>query len=159
MRDKMAISADILKIVENDTFLRLQMTGKEMLNRHQLFLKLVMIKNVKVVIIQAFKSKFQQYFVFTKNYSTDLSHFASAGFKSSLLSLLKLCSLYTGTSIRYNVNNGRGNRTLTGLDRSGVGLFTPYRSIFVLVWQKQLRLQSARVITITRVLSKSGADH
>ena len=29
-------------------------------------LKLVMIKNVKIVIIQAFKSKFYQYFVFTK---------------------------------------------------------------------------------------------
>ena len=35
MCDKMAISAHILKIVENDTFLRLQMTAKEMFNRHQ----------------------------------------------------------------------------------------------------------------------------
>ena len=33
----MAISAHILKIVENDPFLRLQMTGKEMFNRHQFF--------------------------------------------------------------------------------------------------------------------------
>ena len=37
MCDKMAISAHILKIVENDPFLRLQMTAKEMLNRHQFF--------------------------------------------------------------------------------------------------------------------------
>ena len=35
MYDKMAISAHILKIVENDPFLRLQMTAKEMFNRHQ----------------------------------------------------------------------------------------------------------------------------
>ena len=33
----MAISAYILKIVENDPFLRLQMKAKEMLNRHQFF--------------------------------------------------------------------------------------------------------------------------
>ena len=38
MCDKMAISAQILKIVENDPLLRLQMTAKEMLNRHQFFL-------------------------------------------------------------------------------------------------------------------------
>ena len=31
----MAISAHILKIVENDPFLRLQMTAKEIFNRHQ----------------------------------------------------------------------------------------------------------------------------
>ena len=37
MCDKMAISAHILKIVENDPFLRLQMTAKEMFNRHQFF--------------------------------------------------------------------------------------------------------------------------
>ena len=37
MCDKMAISAQILKIVENDPFLRLQMTAKEMFNRHQFF--------------------------------------------------------------------------------------------------------------------------
>ena len=34
MCDKMAISAYILKIPENDPFLRLQMRDKEMLNRH-----------------------------------------------------------------------------------------------------------------------------
>ena len=37
MCDKMAISAYILKIVENYLFLRLQMRAKEMFNRHQLF--------------------------------------------------------------------------------------------------------------------------
>ena len=37
MCDKMAIYAYILKIVEKDPFLRLQMRGKEMFNRHQLF--------------------------------------------------------------------------------------------------------------------------
>ena len=34
MCDKMAISAYILKIVENDPFLRIQMRAKEMFNRH-----------------------------------------------------------------------------------------------------------------------------
>ena len=37
MCDKMTISAHILKIVENDPFLRLQMTAKQMFNRHQFF--------------------------------------------------------------------------------------------------------------------------
>ena len=37
MCDKMAISAYILKIVENDPFLRLQMRAKEDFNRHQYF--------------------------------------------------------------------------------------------------------------------------
>ena len=37
MCDKMAISAYILKIVQKDPFLRLQMTAKEMFNRHQFF--------------------------------------------------------------------------------------------------------------------------
>ena len=37
MCDKMAISAYILKIVEKDPFLRLQMRAKEMFNRHQFF--------------------------------------------------------------------------------------------------------------------------
>ena len=37
MCDKMAISAYILKIVEKDSFLRLQMSAKEMLNRPQFF--------------------------------------------------------------------------------------------------------------------------
>ena len=38
MCDKMAISAYILKIVEKDPFLRLQMRAKEMFNRHHFFL-------------------------------------------------------------------------------------------------------------------------
>ena len=37
MCDKMAISAYILKIVEKDPFLRLQMRAKNMFNRHQFF--------------------------------------------------------------------------------------------------------------------------
>ena len=37
MCDKMAISAYILKIVENDPFLRPQMRAKEMFNHHQFF--------------------------------------------------------------------------------------------------------------------------
>ena len=37
MCDKMAISAYILKIVEKDPFLRLQMSAEEMFNRHQFF--------------------------------------------------------------------------------------------------------------------------
>ena len=37
MCDKMVISAHILKIVENDPFLRFQMTAKEMFNRHQFY--------------------------------------------------------------------------------------------------------------------------
>ena len=37
MCDKIATSAYILKIVEKDPFLRLQMRAKEMFNRHQFF--------------------------------------------------------------------------------------------------------------------------
>ena len=37
MCDKMAISAYILKIVEKDPFLKIQMSAKEMFNRHQFF--------------------------------------------------------------------------------------------------------------------------
>ena len=37
MCEKMAISAYILKIVENDPFLRLQMSAKKMFNCHQFF--------------------------------------------------------------------------------------------------------------------------
>ena len=37
MCDKMAIPAYILKIVEKDPFLRLQMRAKEMFNHHQFF--------------------------------------------------------------------------------------------------------------------------
>ena len=38
MCDKMAISVYILKIVEKDPFLRLQMRANEMFNRHQFYL-------------------------------------------------------------------------------------------------------------------------
>ena len=37
MCDKMAISAYILKTVEKDPLLRLQIRAKEMFNRHQFF--------------------------------------------------------------------------------------------------------------------------
>ena len=37
MCDKMAISTYIMKIAENDPFLRLQMRAMEMFNRHQFF--------------------------------------------------------------------------------------------------------------------------
>ena len=37
MCDKMAISADILKIVEKDPFLRLRRRAKELFNGHQFF--------------------------------------------------------------------------------------------------------------------------
>ena len=37
MCDKLAISAYILKIVEKDPFLRLQMRAKEMFNRYRFF--------------------------------------------------------------------------------------------------------------------------
>ena len=37
MCDKIATSDYILKIVEKDPFLRLQMRAKEMFNRHQIF--------------------------------------------------------------------------------------------------------------------------
>ena len=37
MCDKMVISAYILKIVEKDPFLRLQMRAKEIFNHHQFF--------------------------------------------------------------------------------------------------------------------------
>ena len=38
MCDRMTISASILKIVEKDPFLRLQMKAKEMFQRHQFLL-------------------------------------------------------------------------------------------------------------------------
>ena len=38
MCDKMAISANILKIVENDQFLRLRMRAEEYFNRHEFLL-------------------------------------------------------------------------------------------------------------------------
>ena len=50
----MAISVYILKIVENDPFLRLQMRAKEMFDRHQFFstnkhhIKIKLIQNERV---------------------------------------------------------------------------------------------------------------
>ena len=40
MCDRMAISAHIMKIVKNGPFSRLQMTAKEMFNRHQFFIQI-----------------------------------------------------------------------------------------------------------------------
>ena len=54
MCDKMAISAYILKIVEKDPFLRLQMRAKKMFNRHQFFsrnkqdVKIKLMENEKI---------------------------------------------------------------------------------------------------------------
>ena len=51
MCDKMAISAYMLKIIEKDPFLRLQMTAKEMFNHHQFFstnkqyVKIILMQN------------------------------------------------------------------------------------------------------------------
>ena len=50
MCDILAISALILKMVENDPFLRLQMTAKEMFNRHSFFY--TNKQSVKIKLIQ-----------------------------------------------------------------------------------------------------------
>ena len=60
MCDKMAISAYILKIVEKNPFLRLQMRVKEMFNRHQFFStykQYVKIKLVQNEIVGVFFGK------------------------------------------------------------------------------------------------------
>ena len=49
MCDKMAIPAHILKIVENDPFLRLQMTAKKMFNRHQFFYTIKQYIKIKLM--------------------------------------------------------------------------------------------------------------
>ena len=49
MCDKMAIFAYILKIVEKDPFLRLQMSVKEMFNRHQFFSTLKQYVKIKLM--------------------------------------------------------------------------------------------------------------
>ena len=49
MRDEMAISPYILKIVEDDPFLRLQMRVKEDFNRHQFFSTNKQYENIKLV--------------------------------------------------------------------------------------------------------------
>ena len=52
MCDKMAISAFILKIVENDPFLRLQMRAKEMFNRHHFSPKNKQYVKIKLMQIE-----------------------------------------------------------------------------------------------------------
>ena len=49
MHDKMAISAYILKIVENEPFLKLQMRAKEIFNRHQFFSTTMEYIKIKVM--------------------------------------------------------------------------------------------------------------
>ena len=63
MCDKMAISAYILKIVEKDPFLRLQMRVKEMFNRHQLFTNK---QYVKIKLMQNETNLWSIYLVKTK---------------------------------------------------------------------------------------------
>ena len=59
MCDKMAISADILKIVKKDPFLRLQMRAKEMFNRHQFF-----STNKQYVKIKQMQNEINLYFFY-----------------------------------------------------------------------------------------------
>ena len=49
MCDKMAISAHILKIVENDSFLRHQMTAKKMFNLYQFFSTIKQYLKIKLM--------------------------------------------------------------------------------------------------------------
>ena len=64
MCDKMAISAYILKIVEKDPFLRLQMRAKEEFNRHQLFF--ANKQYVKIKLMQNETNLWSIFFVKTK---------------------------------------------------------------------------------------------
>ena len=64
MCDKMAISAYILKIVEKDPFLRLQMRAKKMFNRHQLFS--TNKQYVKIKLMQNETNRWSIFFVKTK---------------------------------------------------------------------------------------------
>ena len=66
MCDKMTISAHILKIVENDPFLRLQMTAKEMFNRHQLFY--TNTQYLKIKLMQNEINLWSSFWVKTKYY-------------------------------------------------------------------------------------------
>ena len=59
MCDKMAISAYILKIVEKDPFLRLQMRAKEMFNRHQFFCQVKSQRNYGFLITKKLIFGFQ----------------------------------------------------------------------------------------------------
>ena len=60
----MTISAHILKIVENDPFLGLQMTAKEMFNRHQLFY--TNKQHVKIKLMQNETNLWSSFLVNTK---------------------------------------------------------------------------------------------
>ena len=64
MCDKMAISAHILKIVENDPFLRLQMTAEEMFYRHHFFYKNK--QYVKIKLLQNETNLWSSFLVKTK---------------------------------------------------------------------------------------------
>ena len=64
MCDKMASSAYILKIVEKDPFLRLQMKAKEMFNRHQFFS--TNKQHVKIKLMQNETNRWSIFFVKTK---------------------------------------------------------------------------------------------
>ena len=64
MCDKMAIYVHILTIVENDPFLRLQMTAKEMFNRHQFFYR--NRQYVKIKLMHSETNLWSSFFVKTK---------------------------------------------------------------------------------------------
>ena len=62
MCDKMPISAYILKIVENDPFLRFQMRAKKTFNRHQFF-----ATNKQYVKIKLMQNKTNLWSIFLVN--------------------------------------------------------------------------------------------
>ena len=64
MCDKMAISAYILKIVEKDPILRLQMSAKEMFNNHQFFS--THKQYVKITLMQNETNRWSTFLVKTK---------------------------------------------------------------------------------------------
>ena len=66
MCDNMAISAYILKVVEKDPFLRLQMSAKETFNRHQFFS--THKQYVKIKLIQNERNRWSTFLVKTKHW-------------------------------------------------------------------------------------------
>ena len=64
MCDKMAIYAYILKIVEKDPLLRLQMSAKEMFNRHQFFLHIK--QYIKIKLMQNETNRWSIFLIKTK---------------------------------------------------------------------------------------------
>ena len=66
MCNKMAISAYILKIVENDPFLRLQLSAKEIFNRHQFFS--THKQYIKIKLIQNETNRWSTFLVKTKHW-------------------------------------------------------------------------------------------